>query len=199
MPFALARLPYALDALVPHLSEQALRLHYGKHHQGYVTKLNELVAGTVLASLPLEELIVETSKRSEAESIHNNAAQHWNHSFFWNSMCPRKTAPSPSLRREIEAQFGSLSRLRATFIEEGQRQFGSGWVWLVEKADGRLAVTKTSNAMNPLIVGDTPLVCCDVWEHAYYVDYENRRVDFLSVFFDHLLDWGGASSRMRNA
>lgn len=194
MSFVLPALPYATNALDPFMSARTLDLHYGKHHQGYVTKLNELVKNTGFANLPLEEVVRSSHTTSATEAIFNNAAQHWNHCAFWLSMKPNGGGTVPgSLERWLVAQFGSVDSFKAEFIAKGLAQFGAGWVWLIETA-GVLRIAKSSNAVTPIVTGDAPLIACDVWEHAYYVDYENRRADFLRAFLDHLVDWDAAIS-----
>jgi superoxide dismutase, Fe-Mn family len=189
VPFELPPLPYAPNALEPYTSAKTIALHYGKHHRAYVTKLNELIAGTPFETMSLEAVIRTSQGMSDAQAIFNNAAQHWNHSKFWNSMRPAGPRKMPAaLERRLVAQFGSVDAFKSEFVAQGLSQFGSGWVWLVEKDDS-LHVQRTSNAMTPLIGGGMPLLVCDVWEHAYYVDYENRRADFLKAFVDHLADW----------
>lgn len=195
MPFTLPPLPYAADALAPFLSRESLDLHHGKHHQAYVTKLNELLQGTPLARLSLEELLKATFELPPHETIFNNAAQHWNHSFFWNSMNPSGSSFPAPLRERVEQSFGSVENFKHSFQDIGLSQFGSGWVWLIESG-ADLKIVKTPNAATPLVYGDKPLLVCDVWEHAYYVDYRNRRGDYLRNFLDHLADWEGAAARL---
>lgn len=197
MSFELSPLPYAEDALEPYLSARALRLHYGKHHRAYLAKLNELIEGSVYESLPLEEIILQTHDKPEARAIFNNAAQHFNHSRFWLSMKPGGGGAMPAeLEERIVADFGSVDGFKSEFVAKGMGQFGSGWVWLVE-GRAHLQIVTTSNAVTPIVNGLRPLMVCDVWEHAYYVDYENRRAEFLKVFVDRLADWQAvlASSR----
>ncbi len=192
MVFTLPSLPYPIDALEPHMSAKTLGLHHGKHHRGYVDKLNELVVGTDFEAMSLEDVVQASHSTPETSSIFNNAAQHWNHSKFWLSMKPRGGGALPgALEKRITADFGSVSAFKTEFVNQGLSQFGSGWVWLVETA-GRLKVQRTSNAGTPILAGHKPLLVCDVWEHAYYVDYENRRGDFLKVFLEHLVDWNAA-------
>lgn len=189
MVFTLAPLPFALNSLAPLLSQTTLELHYGKHHQGYVDQLNRLIEGRPEAELTLEELILQ----SDEGPILNNAAQHWNHTFYWASMLP---LPAPGVTRDpegdlftaINVDFGSLIALREEFRSAAAAVFGSGWVWLVRRADGKLAVTHTSNADLPLRQGQTALLCCDVWEHAYYVDYQNVRAKYVDQFWK-LINW----------
>ena len=194
MPFVLPPLPYRHDALEPVMSARTLNLHHGKHHAGYVSKLNELAAGTTFETLPLEEVIRSSHTTAATEAIFNNAAQHWNHCAFWLSMKPGGGGKVPAqLERRLIAQFGSVEAFKTEFVAKGLSQFGAGWVWLVETA-GVLRIEKSPNAITPIITGDAPLIACDVWEHAYYVDYENRRADFLHAFINHLVDWDTAVS-----
>jgi len=195
MPFTLPDLPYAADALSPHLSRETFELHHGKHHQAYVTKLNELIQGTPLARLSLEELLRATFDSPLHEQIFNNAAQHWNHAFFWTSMKPGGSLVPAALQDRLERAFGGVGEFKRKFLEAGLAQFGSGWVWLVE-SEGALKVTRTPNAATPLVRDEKPLLVCDVWEHAYYVDYRNSRADYLKAFLDHLADWDGAATRL---
>lgn len=185
----LAELPYPLDALAPHMSAETLEFHHGKHHAAYVAKLNELLEGNPWADLSLTDLIRTAHAAPGAEPIFNNAAQHWNHAQFWNGMRPRGGGAIPGeLEKALIASFGSIDAFRTDFVKAGLAQFGSGWVWLVRAADG-LKIVKTSNADNPLTTSKRPLIGCDVWEHAYYIDYRNRRLGFLNAYLDHLVDW----------
>lgn len=178
MAFNLPPLPYAADALAPHLSARTLELHHGKHHAGYVAKLNELIAGTKLAGKTLEEIIHATAgagSDKQATKIFNNAAQAWNHAFYWQSMSPGGGGkPEGRMAEAIDRDFGSFLAFAEQFAAAGNGQFGSGWAWLVIK-NGKLAVAKTANADLPLIHHQSALLCMDVWEHAYYLDYQNRR------------------------
>jgi Fe-Mn family superoxide dismutase len=195
MPIALPPLPFAEDALEPHMSARTLSFHYGKHHQAYVTNLNNLIKDTPSADLSLEEIIVKSAGDAAKAGIFNNAAQVWNHTFFWN--CMKKGGggkPSGALLSKIEAAFGGFDAFKDQFKQAGVTQFGSGWAWLVLD-QGALKITKTSNAMTPLAEGQIPLLTCDVWEHAYYLDYQNRRPDFIQVFLDHLVDWDAVAAR----
>lgn len=195
MSFALPDLPFAANALEPHMSAKTFELHHGKHHAGYVAKLNEFTANTPYAQLSLEALIEATHGRADAQAVFNNAAQHWNHSFFWQSLSPTvQDVPEP-LAIRLEAAFGDVDAFRARFVEAGMSQFGSGWVWLVDGQEGFSIVT-TSNAETPLTSGQRSLLVCDIWEHAYYVDYQNRRADYLRVFIEHLVDWENVSRRL---
>jgi len=183
-------LPWPLDALEPQMSAKTLLLHHGKHHAAYVAKLNELVKGTDLAEMSLEEIILQSEG-----AVFNNAAQHWNHSFFWLCLRPAgSSGPGAALKAAIAASFGSLAELKKKFTETAAGTFGSGWTWLVADRRGGLEILSTSNADNPLRDGKIPLLACDVWEHAYYLDYQNRRPDYLTVFWA-LADWDRASQR----
>jgi Fe-Mn family superoxide dismutase len=194
MAFELPPLPYPADALAPYMSARTLLLHHDKHHAGYVSKLNELTSGTPFANLPLDDVIRSSHTTAATQNVFNNAAQHSNHSKFWLSMKANGGGHVPGvLERRLVAQFGSVNAFKAEFVAHGLSQFGSGWVWLVEM-EGVLRIQRTANAVTPIITGETPLLVCDVWEHAYYVDYENRRADFLKVFVDHLIDWEAAAS-----
>lgn len=196
MKFRLQPLPYDTDALEPALSERQLGLHHGKHHAAYVEKLNELIRGTPYDGKSLEDIITSSARQADAKSIFNNAAQIWNHDFFWNSMSPDGGGePGGELHDAIEDAFGSLRAFREKFIGQAFGHFASGWAWLVIDA-GKLAVITTHDAENPLITGQFPLLCCDLWEHAYYLDYENKRKKFVKAFIDELVDWNGAAERM---
>jgi Fe-Mn family superoxide dismutase len=194
MTFKLPELRYAYDGLLPHMSRRTLELHHGKHHQAYVTKLNELVAGTPFARMALEDIVRETHASPGKRAIFNNAGQHYNHSKFWLCMTPGGGAVPATLERRLADRFGSVAAFKAEFVARGTAQFGSGWVWLVERAGGELEIMTTSNADSPLTSGERPLLVCDVWEHAYYVDHQNRRSDFLNVFLDHLVDWNAVAN-----
>jgi Fe-Mn family superoxide dismutase len=183
MPFTLPPLPYALDALEPHLSRETLELHHGKHHQTYVDKLNDLVEGS--SDADLDTVILE----AENGTVFNNAAQHWNHSFYWQCMAPDGGgAPEGELAEAIDREFGSLGALSEKLHEAGATHFGSGWAWLVHDGSN-LLVTSTHDADLPLAHSQRALLTIDVWEHAYYVDYRNKRPDYLTAFLDHLVNW----------
>ncbi len=189
MAFTLPPLPYAKNALVPHISEQTLEFHYGKHHQTYVTNLNNLVQGSENESKNLEDLIKMSAGKADMVGIFNNAAQVWNHTFFWNCMKPNGGGkPAGVLLEKINASFGSYEKFAADFKQAALAQFGSGWAWLVQEGD-TLKITKIANADLPMVHGQQALLTCDVWEHAYYLDYQNRRADFVQTFLDHLVDW----------
>ena len=185
-------LPYLEDALAPVISASTVTFHYGKHHKGYVDNLNKLVAGTELADLPLEKLIAQTANRADTGAIFNNAAQAWNHSFYWRSLRSKGGGEPPAtLKRRIDASFGSLDACKEALATAAAARFGSGWVWLVLDAH-RLKVISTGNAETPLIKGIRPLLTIDVWEHAYYLDYQNRRADYVNAVLDKLINWGFA-------
>ncbi len=189
MAFELPALPYATNRLVPYISEETLEFHHGKHHQTYVTNLNNLVPGTEFADLSLEEIIVKSSG-----PIFNNAAQVWNHTFYWNSLTPDGGGePVGALAEAINANFGSFDKFKEEFSKCAVTTFGSGWAWLVKNADGSLALVSTSNAGCPLATGQTPLLTCDVWEHAYYIDYRNARPAYLEAFWA-LVNWEFAAA-----
>lgn len=195
--FKLPLLPYPQDALEPYISAKTVGFHYGKHHQTYVDNLNKLIAGSELASKTLEEIIKETSGTTDKTAIFNNAAQVWNHTFFWQSMKKNGGGvPEGRLLKLIEHSFGSFERFKASFIESAVGQFGSGWVWLVQDGNG-VKILKTSNAGTPITQGEMPLITCDVWEHAYYLDYQNRRKDFVETFLNHLVNWDFAEALLR--
>ena len=184
MQHQLPPLPYALDALQPHISKETLELHYGKHHQAYVTNLNNLVKGTEFENAGLEDII-----RKSSGGIFNNAAQVWNHTFYWNCLAPRAGGePKGPFAEAVSRKFGSFASFKETFSKSAVGNFGSGWTWLVKKADGSVDVANTSNADTPLTGPDKPLLTCDVWEHAYYVDYRNRRPDYVAAFWN-LVNW----------
>jgi len=196
-PFTLPALPYAQDALEPYITARTMGFHYGKHHQAYVDNLNKLAAGANMAGLTLEEIIRQTAGKTEQAGLFNNAAQVWNHTFFWKSMKPGGGgAPTGRLAEMITAAFGSLEAFKAAFTEAALAQFGSGWAWLVQDG-GTLKIVKTSNADTPIAHGQTPLLTCDVWEHAYYLDYQHRRRDFVQAFLDHLVNWDFAATQLQ--
>ena len=191
MEHKLPELPFAKNALAPRISEETIEYHYGKHHAAYVANLNKLVQGTPYESMSLEEIV----KKAPAGPLFNNAAQVWNHTFYWNCMAPPAGAePSGALAEAIAKNFGSPAQFKDQFTKTAVTLFGSGWVWLVRNADGSLAVLATSNAGTPLREGKTPLLCCDVWEHAYYIDYRNRRPDYVAAFWK-LIDWKAVERR----
>ena len=184
MEHKLPELPYAKDALAPHISAETLEFHYGKHHATYVTNLNKLIIGTEFANLPLEEIV----KRASG-GIFNNAAQVWNHTFYWNCLAPKAGGePTGALAEAINLGFGSFAAFKEKFTATAVGTFGSGWAWLVKNPDGSLALESTSNAANPLAAGKKPLLTCDVWEHAYYIDYRNARPKYVEAFWN-LVNW----------
>lgn len=195
----LPALPYAQDALAPVVSAETLSFHYGKHHKAYVDNLNKLVAGTDLAEAALEKVIAAVAGKPDKAGVFNNAAQVWNHTFFWNSMKPNGGgAPAGAVAKAIDASFGSAENFRKEFANAAMTQFGSGWAWLVADK-GALRVMKTANADTPLTMGVTPLLTIDVWEHAYYLDYQNRRADFVAAVMDRLLNWDFANANLAAA
>ena len=188
MAHTLPALPYASDALAPHLSAETLSFHHGKHHNAYVTNLNNLIAGTPYAELDLHAIIVK-SKAEGAQGIFNNAAQHFNHSFYWESLSPTGGGvPTGKVAAAIDASFGSFDAFKEQFTKAAATHFGSGWAWLVKGADGKLAVTSTHDADSPVAHGQIPLLTCDVWEHAYYIDYRNVRANYIAGFWN-LANW----------
>ncbi len=192
MKHTLPPLPYEKNALEPHISSETIEYHYGKHHATYVDKLNGLIEGTEFSDSTLEDIIT----KAPAGPVFNNAAQVWNHTFYWNCMSPNGGGePSGALLTKINDTFGSVESFKEAFIDSAINNFGSGWTWLVKKSDGSLAVVNTSNAGCPLTEGDTPLLTCDVWEHAYYIDYRNRRPDYLKSFWS-LVNWDFAASNL---
>ena len=194
MTFKLPDLPYAKDALSPHMSERTLSFHHGKHHKGYVDKLNDAVKGTDYDGMTLIDVARRAHENGDT-GVFNNAAQAWNHGFFWRCMSPDRVAePTGLLATRVSETFGSLAQLRTRFISDGMARFGSGWVWLVEREGGALDVVSTANADLPQTAGLKPLLTCDLWEHAYYLDYQNARQAFLEAFFDHLADWNFAET-----
>lgn len=199
MPLTFPPLPYPPDALAPTYSERLLHFHYDKHHRTYFDKAVEMTRGTELESLDLESLVRRAAADEKLTPLYRNAAQHWNHCFFWTSMRPAGGgAPNGMVGELIQRDFGGYDSFRETFRKAGIEQFGSGWVWLVIDG-GKLHVTKTANADNPLITNAQPLLTCDVWEHAYYLDYQHRRPDFLSAFLDRLVNWDKANEELGRA
>lgn len=192
MPITLPPLPYPRDALAPHISAETIDYHYGKHHQAYVDNTNRLIAGTAFENKPLEEIVREASG-----SLFNNAAQVWNHSFYWNCLKPNGGGePAGRLADAITRSFGSFAAFRDQFTQCALTTFGSGWAWLVERPDGGLAILSTANAATPITGEDRPLLTCDVWEHAYYIDYRNLRGKYLEAFWQ-LVNWDFVAAQMR--
>jgi superoxide dismutase, Fe-Mn family len=192
MSFTLPELPYAKNALEPHISQETLEYHHGKHHQAYVNKLNGLVPGTEFENATLEDIILKADG-----GIFNNAAQIWNHTFYWNSMSPTGGGePSGELAAAILEAFGTIDDFKQQFTDAALTQFGSGWAWLVKDASGKLAIIKTPNAGNPMTDGHQPLLTCDVWEHAYYIDTRNDRGAYVKHFWQ-LVNWDFAASNLK--
>ncbi|MDX9999664.1 MAG: superoxide dismutase [Polyangia bacterium] len=195
-PFHLVKLPYGPEALAPHVSGRTVAFHYGKHHQGYLDKLNAEVRGTPREALTLQELIRQVAGKPGLEGLFNNAAQVWNHDFYWESMSPKGGGDPPKmLSDKLKADLGGFTEAKKALAQAAAAQFGSGWAWLV-LANGRLAVEKTSNADLPITRGHKPLLCIDVWEHAYYLDWQNRRSDYIQAFLDHLVCWSFAEKNL---
>src|SRR5664280_1497071 len=195
-PYVLPSLPYAEGALAPVISAHTIGFHYGKHHKGYVDNLNKLVAGTEFADLPLESIITATVGKDDKTAIFNNAAQTWNHTFYWHSLKPKGGGEPPTaLKQKIAASFGSVDACKKELSTAAMAQFGSGWVWLVLDGD-KLKVVKTANADVPLTTGMKPLLTIDVWEHAYYLDYQNRRADYVNAVLDKLINWDFAADNL---
>lgn len=198
MAFELPPLPYAANALEPHMSANTFSFHHAKHHNAYVTNLNNLIKDTPLATKSLEEIIHAVAGDASKAGVFNNAAQVWNHTFFWSSMKPNGGgAPAGDLLARIEKDFGSFDKFKEDFKNAAVTQFGSGWAWLVEEK-GTLKVTKTGNADTPMVHGQKALLTVDVWEHAYYLDYQNRRPDFVGAFLDHLANWDFAAANLKS-
>jgi len=191
MTHSLPPLPYPMDALAPHISKETLEFHYGKHHQTYVTNLNNLIPGTEFEKATLEEIVKKSSG-----GIFNNAAQIWNHTFYWNCLSPNGGGePSGKLAEAINAKWGSTAAFKEAFNKAAAGNFGSGWTWLVKKPDGSLDIVNTSNAATPLTTADVPLLTCDVWEHAYYIDYRNARPKYLENFWN-VVNWDFAAKNL---
>lgn len=199
MTITLPDLPYAKDALEPHIGAKTLEIHHGKHHQAYVTNLNNLIKDTPLAGKSLEEIIKASAGDAAKAGIFNNSAQVWNHTFYWHSMKPGGGGkPTGDIAKKIDADFGSYDKFVEEFKAAGATQFGSGWAWLVLEG-GKLKVTKTPNADLPMVHNQTALLTMDVWEHAYYLDYQNRRPDYISTFLDKLVNWDFANKNLKAA
>jgi Fe-Mn family superoxide dismutase len=197
--FTLPKLPYAEDALEPYISAQTLALHHGKHHKTYVDTLNKLLEGDPLADLPLDAVIRESHGFAARHTIFNNAAQSWNHDFFWKSMKPDGGGPpTGDLKVMIEKDIGDAKAFAAAFNKAAAKHFGSGWAWLVV-TEGVIGIVTTHDADLPPVHGRTPLFCCDLWEHAYYLDYQNQRADFVKAFLDHLVNWDFANVKLATA
>ena len=194
MAITLPELPFEKNSLAPHISEKTLDFHYGKHHNAYVVNVNKLIEGSDMSGQDLETIIRKTAKDPARAGIFNNAAQVWNHSFYWQCMKPGGGGtPSGAIAGKIDSDFGSFDKFADQLKDAGTTQFGSGWAWLVMK-EGHLEIMKTSNADTPVAHGLTPLLTVDVWEHAYYLDYQNRRPDYLATFIQHLINWDFVNS-----
>ncbi|MBP6986453.1 MAG: superoxide dismutase [Alphaproteobacteria bacterium] len=199
MTISLPALPYSMEALEPHISARTLEFHYGKHHQAYVNNLNKLLEGSPLAGKSLEEIIHASAQKGDLTAVFNNAAQVWNHTFYWNSMKPNGGGEIPQdLKDLIISSFGDVATFETAFKQAAVTQFGSGWAWLVYDA-GVLKIVKTSNADTPLTTTQVPLLTCDVWEHAYYIDYQNRRPDYVENYFSSLVNWEFAADNLNKA
>jgi Fe-Mn family superoxide dismutase len=197
---ALKEPPYALDALEPHMSKETLEYHWGKHHRAYVDNMNKQIAGTDLDGKSLEEIVLASWNNGSPSPVFNNAAQVWNHTFFWESMKPNGGGkPTGAVAAAIDASFGSYEKFVEEFKAAGATQFGSGWAWLVADKQGKLSITKTPNAVNPVVEGKTPILTVDVWEHAYYIDARNARPAYLTTFVDKLIDWDSVGKRFAAA
>lgn len=195
MPIELPKLPFEDNALAPTISSNTISFHYGKHHKTYVDNLNKLIAGTELGDKPLVEIIRSVAGKADKAAIFNNSAQVWNHTFYWNSLSPKSTTPSKDLADRIEKDLGGMAKFKEQFSAAALGQFGSGWAWLVLDG-GVLKVTKTPNAETPIATAAKPLLTLDVWEHAYYLDYQNKRADYVAAVLDKLLNWEFASQNL---
>jgi Fe-Mn family superoxide dismutase len=193
----LPELPYMENALEPVISARTISIHYGKHHAGYVDKLNDLIAGTPFDGRPLAEIVVRAAGDPKSTAIFHNAAQTWNHAFYWHSMRAKGGGePAGKLKSAIERDFGDFARFHEAFSEAAAGQFGSGWIWLVAGKDGKLKIVATSNADTPLAHDERPLLSLDLWEHAYYLDYQDRRADYVAAWLDQLVDWSFAERNL---
>jgi Fe-Mn family superoxide dismutase len=197
MSITLTKLPYSLDALEPHMSRKTLGIHYERHHQGYVDKLNKLIKGTSYEGMPLDDIICTARKNADINVL-NNAAQAWNHTFFWNSMSPNGGKPDGRIKEAIEARFKDVNEFKTQFRDAAKGHFGSGWVWLLQDR-GQIKIVTTGNAETPAGTQSTPLVTLDVWEHAYYLDYENERGRFIDAWLDNLINWSFAAANLEAA
>jgi len=195
MPIELPKLPFEDNALAPTISSNTISFHYGKHHKTYVDNLNKAIAGTDLAEKPLVEIVRASAGKPDKTAIFNNSAQVWNHTFYWHSLSPKSTTPSKALADQIEKDLGGMAKFKEQFSAAALGQFGSGWAWLVNDG-GVLKVTKTPNAETPITTAAKPLLTLDVWEHAYYLDYQNKRADYIAAVLDKLLNWEFASANL---
>lgn len=195
--FTLPQLPYGENALEPAISARTVSFHYGKHHAGYVDTLNKLVEGTSFVGRPLEEVVRQAAKDPKTAAIFHNAAQVWNHNFYWLSMATKGgEEPAGKLKSSIESDFGTFKDFRTAFTKAAVGEFGSGWVWLIVNGAGKLEIAVTSNADTPLTDGKTPIIALDLWEHAYYLDFQNRRADYIASWFDKLVNWRFAEQNL---
>jgi len=194
--FSLPALPYGENALEPVISAKTISFHHGKHHKAYVDKLNELIAGTSYDGMSLEEIVQKSAKSEKDKAIFNNAGQAWNHDFYWKSMAAKGGEPAGKIMDALKSSFGGVKEFKEAFQKAAVAQFGSGWAWLVKGKDGKLKITTTSNADTPLAHGETPLLTADVWEHAYYLDYQNRRPDHVTAWLDKLANWSFAEKNL---
>jgi Fe-Mn family superoxide dismutase len=195
-PIPLPRLPFDLGALAPVISANTLNFHYGKHHKTYVDTLNNLIVGTEFADMPLESIIKATARQSDHTAIFNNAAQAWNHAFYWKSLKPKGGGEPPAeLKRLMETSFGGVDQCTKELSNAAVAQFGSGWAWLVQEGE-KLKIVKTPDAITPLTDAARPLLTIDIWEHAYYLDYQNRRVDYVNALIENLANWEFAAENL---
>jgi len=197
-PFALPPLPFAENALEPVISGRTISFHYGKHHATYIKTLNELVEGTTYQDMALEDVVVRSAKDKDAaaKKIFNNAGQAWNHDFYWRSMTARPIEPTGKIKDALQSSFGGIKEFNEAFSKAAVEHFGSGWAWLVKGKNGKLKITTTSNADTPIAHGETPLLGADLWEHAYYLDYQNRRPDHVKAWLDKLVNWSFAEQNL---
>jgi Fe-Mn family superoxide dismutase len=194
--FTLPKLPWPENALEPVISARTISFHYGKHHKAYVDKLNELIAGTPYESMTLEEIVQKSAKKEKDKAIFHNAGQAWNHDFYWESMMPRGGTPSGKILDALKSSFGGVKEFNKEFAEAAVAQFGSGWAWLVKGKGGKLEILTTADADTPIAHGKTPLLGVDVWEHAYYLDYQNRRPDHVKDWLEKLANWTFAEKNL---
>jgi Fe-Mn family superoxide dismutase len=195
-PFSLPKLPYAENALEPVVSAKTISFHHAKHHKAYIDNLNRLIAGTPYEQMDLEEIVKKSAGNEKDKGIFNNAGQTWNHNFYWESMAPKGGSPAGKIADALKSSFGGIAEFNDAFTKAAVAQFGSGWAWLVKGADGKLKITTTSNADTPLAHGETALLVADVWEHAYYLDYQNRRPDHVKDWVEKLANWSFAEKNL---
>jgi Fe-Mn family superoxide dismutase len=195
-PFSLPQLPYAENALEPVVSAKTISFHYGKHHKAYVDNLNRMVVGTPYEAMSLEEIVKKSAGNDKDKGIFNNSGQIWNHNFYWESMAPKGGTPAGKIADALKDSFGGVAEFNDAFAKAAVAQFGSGWAWLVKGKDGKLKITTTSNADTPMAHGETCLLVADVWEHAYYIDYQNRRPDHVKDWVEKLANWSFAEKNL---